>query len=246
MKERILILARWQRLVTEIGRVNGLLAGIPEKSAALDRETESFAQKLAEMDASVEALGKRYREMERESRKYLDGAKAKSARLLSIKTNKEYQAVLKEIEDAETANAALEDEMLALLDELDAAEEDRKRKKQAFGGVKVRIERDRDRLTTEEADLRRRLSVLEERRDGLEARIAAPDKTALDQARRRASGALVVSVRSCVCQGCRINIPAQMYNDLQKFEDLKCCPFCSRIIYWEPPELAAFDGDLED
>ena len=43
----------------------------------------------------------------------------------------------------------------------------------------------------------------------------------------------IVDVKMQVCQGCNMNIPPQMYNELQRGISLKYCPSCERIIYWQ-------------
>jgi predicted nucleic acid-binding Zn-ribbon protein len=43
----------------------------------------------------------------------------------------------------------------------------------------------------------------------------------------------VVAVWKEVCDGCHMSIPPQLYNELQKSNELITCPSCSRIIYWE-------------
>ena len=43
----------------------------------------------------------------------------------------------------------------------------------------------------------------------------------------------VVPVKNAVCYGCNVNLPPQMYNELQRRDSLKFCPNCERIIYWE-------------
>jgi len=50
---------------------------------------------------------------------------------------------------------------------------------------------------------------------------------------KRLSGAVaIVPAIASVCQGCNMNIPPQMYNELQRFDGIKFCPHCQRIIYW--------------
>jgi len=45
-----------------------------------------------------------------------------TVKLRSVKTNKEYQALLKEIEDQKAKNSKIEDQMLECLDRLDEVE----------------------------------------------------------------------------------------------------------------------------
>ena len=46
-------------------------------------------------------------------------------------------------------------------------------------------------------------------------------------------GIAIVPVKDAVCHGCNMNIPPQVYNELQRFDSLKFCPHCQRIIYWK-------------
>jgi len=48
-------------------------------------------------------------------------------------------------------------------------------------------------------------------------------------------GKAMAPVRNSICMGCHMNIPPQMYNELQRFDSLKLCPFCNRILYWDNP-----------
>ena len=43
----------------------------------------------------------------------------------------------------------------------------------------------------------------------------------------------IVAVQDAVCQGCNMNIPPQVYNELLRYDSLRYCPSCFRIIYWQ-------------
>ena len=49
----------------------------------------------------------------------------------------------------------------------------------------------------------------------------------------RRNGVAVVSARSAICSGCNMNLPPQLFNELQRSDELIYCPNCNRIIYWE-------------
>jgi predicted nucleic acid-binding Zn-ribbon protein len=44
-------------------------------------------------------------------------------------------------------------------------------------------------------------------------------------------GLAVVPVKDAVCHGCNVNLPPQLYNELFRYDSLKFCPNCHRIIY---------------
>jgi predicted nucleic acid-binding Zn-ribbon protein len=54
-----------------------------------------------------------------------------------------------------------------------------------------------------------------------------------DIIKQKRNNRAVVPVWKEICGGCHMNIPPQMYNNLQKYEELMLCPHCNRIIYWD-------------
>ena len=49
--------------------------------------------------------------------------------------------------------------------------------------------------------------------------------------KRRGVG--VVSVKQEICQGCFVNVPPQLFIEVQKNNAVVRCPNCNRILYWE-------------
>ena len=71
----------------------------------------------------------------------------------------------------------------------------------------------------------------------------------------------IVAVRNGVCTGCHMILPANFANEVREGENIKFCPYCSRILYYEDVaeeqqedffnigaagSLAGFDDDDED
>ena len=128
----------------------------------------------------------------------------------------------------------MEDEIISLLDELDALEN---------GGEDERggTERQPQQLTrSKRRNWRRELnSIAEElavcvgKSDELKKKIPADSSGNTIRSRAIGRGVAVVSVWKEVCDGCHMSIPPQLYNELQKSTRLLTCPNCNRIIYWE-------------
>jgi predicted nucleic acid-binding Zn-ribbon protein len=49
----------------------------------------------------------------------------------------------------------------------------------------------------------------------------------------RRGGVAVAEAKGGTCQGCRMRLPPQLYNELQRHEQIHYCPNCQRILYWE-------------
>ena len=50
----------------------------------------------------------------------------------------------------------------------------------------------------------------------------------------RRGGVAVVAVRGGTCQGCHMHVPPQLYNLIQRNEQLILCPNCQRMLFWQP------------
>jgi len=71
------------------------------------------------------------------------------------------------------------------------------------------------------------------KREAIRSEIKAKFLKKFDALKNLKNGRAVVPVWKEVCYGCHMNIPPQMYNELQRNESLMSCPHCERMIYWE-------------
>ena len=126
------------------------------------------------------------------------------------------------MEQAETAGAkadGLEAELAKLTAERDRESTELKEKVDKLSGE---IERERasrtEMVQTIEEDLRRRYEMIFSRRGGL----------------------AVVEARGGICQGCRMHVPPQLFNEIQRNLDrVFICPSCQRILYFRVESAAA-------
>jgi uncharacterized protein len=231
IREQIAILVRLQGIDSEIQKIEKRLGKIDGEMVILDLELEKFESAIKEKVSAREEYQKQYRSLESDANMNLPKIAKSKEKLTSVKTNKEYQALLKEIDDLNNANSKLEDQMLEILEQSENVEKQLSEKKQAFEAAKVRVvaekagiakaaEEDRSRLAGLQADFQTVLNTVN------------PDiMKAFRSVRSRIGNLAIVEVEDAVCAGCHMNIPPQMYNELQRFESLMYCPQCQRIIY---------------
>jgi predicted nucleic acid-binding Zn-ribbon protein len=237
MRAKIQTLVRLQTSEIEIHRLEQVLAAAPRRFEELTAERQALAEAVQAAEDQVADLNKRYRELEREARQQQDRAAKRAVRLNEVKTNKEYQATLKEIDDIRAGISTIEDEMLGLLEIIEAAEADLAEKRETFACRKEDLAVEAAAVEQAMADDRRRIDAACADREHL-ARQVAPELMAIylkAQAQQR-DGKAVAGVLNAVCQGCHMNIPPQLYNELQRQDDLKICPLCQRIIFWQTEE----------
>lgn len=233
-KEQIDILIELQTIETDRYQLQKRLEAKPAKLKSLDEEIESQGSALAGDEQSLTDLKRDYRTFEADMKINAERIKKLQERLRSVKTNREYQATLKEIDDLKAKNSAIEDRALETMDRIDAVEAAVAKEKEDLSLISEEIKQDRAAIEKEMAEEQQRLSELEKKRQDTAGRLDPSLMRTYHRILGLGYAVAIAPVVQSVCQGCNMNIPPQMFNELQRFDSLKFCPFCERILYWKP------------
>jgi predicted nucleic acid-binding Zn-ribbon protein len=150
-----------------------------------------------------------------------------------VKTNKEYQALLSEIDAVKEANSRMEEEILQVLDEIDELKKDLLKREKEVGVILEKIEVERKKLQEKIAHDEKAWNEQMERREVLSKQIESKLFKLYNTLKEKRQGVGVVSAKNETCQGCFVNVPPQMFIEVQKNNILIRCPNCNRILYWE-------------
>jgi predicted nucleic acid-binding Zn-ribbon protein len=233
LKEQLVFLIELQKMESAAGRIHAKKRNLPAQVNKLDEEFKAFCDILGTERGQMEDLRKRRREKDAQLLAGQQSLKRTRERLFEVKTNKEYQSMLKEIEIFEGKNSRMEDEVIALLDELDHHEAALKTKEEELEARRRCYEEEKSRLEAELNSLAEELDGYLRKSGELKKEIPAELIRKYEQIKGAGRGVAVVAVWKEVCDGCHMSIPPQLYNELQKTTALITCPNCNRIIYWE-------------
>ena len=227
-------LVNLQQIEIEARRIKTNLNSVDQRLEKLDDSLLDFKQVIEEQESVINQMNQQYRGYESDVRVNLDRIKKSEAKLSSVKTNKEYQASLKEIDELKEKNSKFEDDMIEFLDRIEEAENLLKAKTTEYAELQTRMNIEKEIIQKETEEGRRKLENLEAQLKTVSASIDAGLFATYNQVKSNQSNAIgIVAVIDAVCQGCNMNIPAQMYNELQRGDSLRKCPICERIIYWK-------------
>ena len=239
MKENLLLLIKLQECDSQLVKLSAKRKKLPEDIDKLDKEFSSFKEGIEKNKMKYNELKARHTESENKIKKLNDGMVKTKERMLEVKNNKEYQAMLKEIEIAESSRGDIETLIISILEELDKlsilVKKDDETLKQSRNEYEQENKIIEDDLNTIDADVvdweKKRIDLQKSVSDDLLARY--------EKIKKRNKGVGVISVWKAVCNGCHMNIPPQLYNELQKSNELLSCPNCNRIIYFQDMEKPA-------
>ncbi|MBS1114909.1 MAG: hypothetical protein H6Q94_638 [Nitrospirae bacterium] len=205
----------------------------PKEMKRMDERCRIEKERIQKEREKVELLEKDRRQKEHHLTAEQDKIKKTEGRMFEVKTNKEYQAVLTEIEGIKEGSSREEEEILRLLDEIDETKKSLARweKETAVSLEKIEAERKvlEGKITRDDAGCKKQI----ERREVLAKQIESRLFKLYDTLKEKRRGVGVVNVKNETCQGCFLNIPPQMYIEVQKNNTLIQCPHCNRILYWD-------------
>ena len=230
-----------QRL-QELQVLDSRIAGLERKLEAIPGRIQTIRDGLQQAKAGVDGIRakldgarKDIRTKEKELEYQAAQRKKLEAKLYEVKTNKEYSAVLAEIESAKVEKDRIEEEILALMElqerlgrevvEADA----RLRPQEAEAKVQ-------EAAATEEL---RALEVdVEAARSERESVVRDVPRDLLAQYARllkgRAGLAVALVGSNGICSGCRVTLTPQRFNEVRQSSQILVCENCGRFLYYQP------------
>jgi predicted nucleic acid-binding Zn-ribbon protein len=231
--EELETLCEMQKLDTRLIEHERKRAQAPKRLAEIEEDLQKAKDKMAKEKEIIEELDKERRRKETELDSEKERIKKVQSKLYEIKTNKEYQAVLKETEAAQAANDKTEEETILLLERIG---ELRKDYESSVAYVKKRdkeIDAEKKELEKEMSSLDSVVKKLKKERDALLSRVGGEAKARYKVLMEKRSGVAVVNVKNGICLGCYMNIPPQLFIEVTRNARLITCPSCNRIFYYQ-------------
>ncbi len=206
---------------------------IPSKISEAEQPLKESRMALDKTKQMRSSLEKKKRDKENGLDAINEKIKKLKARIAEIKTNKEYQAHLKEIESVEKERYTVEDEILFVMEEIEASSKKIESEEAKLRTEKDKIEAFKKHLEKEMLDAEKELLTLEETRLRIVDNI---DKETYKQyivLIESCNGIAVTEAKEEICQGCNMNIPPQLFVEIKKNEEIINCPQCRRILYYK-------------
>jgi hypothetical protein len=195
---------------SELNRIQAMIDVLKGSIAVLDAQRRDFSQDLLIEEGNV--------------------TKAES-RLPTIKTQREYVAVLKEVDTAKKMNKDIQDKIAALDAEIETLDNDCQEKEGELAQIQGEVKERQQEIA---AALKLSDKVLAEgdgRRDGFLEQIPASVRKRYEMLLDKRAGVAIVEARQETCCGCNMNLPPQLFNRLYTTKEMLTCPHCNRMIY---------------
>ena len=231
MNEGLRRLVRLQELMVASDALAERIAAIPAEVARLEKDLLAAQEELEKARAAVQEMQKDRRRLEGELMAVETKIAKYQSQLLEVKTNKEYQTMLHEIETCKAERATHDERILLEMEEtekrgaaLRVLEERLKEKRRA-------TEEGKRRLDETAAALRREQEGLEAERRELAATIPPDYLDPFLKVARQRKGLALVAVRDELCGGCHVRVMPKLIQQVRRATGLIACDSCKRYLY---------------
>ena len=235
MNPQLQFLIELQKFDLRIFEIQEQQQHIPELIKTAQAPTLDFANRLKSIKDAGEALTKERRSSEQELSVQEEHIHKIRGRLNELKTNKEYQAHLFEIELARKKKDLLEEAVLTVLERIEQNEKEAKELEENLQEAEENFNREKAQLESQVNTLNQELSELERQHEERARLMDAKVLARYSKLKTARKGFAIAQVRNGTCSGCRLQIPPQLIAEVKRGDELLNCSYCYRILYWESP-----------
>jgi uncharacterized protein len=212
-----------EREIQEIPRT------LTTKTELLNRMRKQFIdknQQVEEARANIRRLRGRLAEAELERENY-------EKQMDVIKTQREYEALDKEIRDATEKEQQLRKEILREEKEHEELTHELEREESMIDLQEKELEEEQQRIREESEEKLKNLESLKTEEGKITPGLDGEILFKFERIIRNKAGVGIVPVFNSVCTGCHMRLPAQFENEVRSGEEIQFCPYCSRILFFE-------------
>ncbi len=232
LKKEIDTLVRLQQIELEMNRLRQEVEKVENQKKELAVRLTAFETALDADKLALEQLQQHCIDLEGEIQVVNDRIIKSNETLRMVKTNKEYQVLLREVDDNKKRKNSLEDHVLTLYEQREDAEVRVKESQAQFLQLKAQVQAEQAKIDEQTVGDKERLSELEQQQQSIGKSL---DPALLNRFRRIAKmnqGQAVARVSNETCTGCFMNVPPQLCIEVQRGNQMISCPQCSRILYY--------------
>ena len=222
-----------QKIDFEIYNFKRELREKPDFITQLKEKFESNKEGLKKIEEKLKALAldRKAKELELQSKEG-DIVKA-NTQLFTLKTNKEYQAKLLEIEHIKADKSVMEEKILILFDEIDSVNALIAREKNKVAEEEKKFLTQKNEIDGLIKEIRDKLQAMEAQRNQITPEVNPAQLSRYERILENKDGLALVPIKNHCCGGCFMNVPEQVINEMRMHDRFISCEMCARLLYLE-------------
>jgi predicted nucleic acid-binding Zn-ribbon protein len=203
---------------------------VPGQIASAQKELEGKRGKLNALQEEIDSLKKQRNQLEQDAKAEADNMAKTKTKLPTVKTNKEYTAILLETDAIQAKISEIEDKELEVMELLEAKEQEIPALEAEFKGEEDQFKEYKQKKEAEQARSQKELGEAQAQRAELVNGIDPKFVKRYDRIRNARENLAVVSVKGETCQGCHQNLQPQVALEVRTGMRVHQCQSCDRFL----------------
>ena len=225
-----------QKIDSQLAEIEELLGDLPIKVTELKNKEDSLTSDFERGKARLKEIALEQHKTELNLAEFKEKIDKLKDQLFLVTNNKQYDALMLEIDHLKENLDRNETTELELLEEKDQLAEQVKSQEQSLESLSKE-------LSSKQVNLEQALAASSSEKKDLESRRkeTAKDLNASVLARYNRilsarNGLAVVSLEGRSCGGCGAALPPQLVAEVKTLMTIQNCSICTRFLFWEKPE----------
>lgn len=226
-------LIRLQEIDSEIRQTSLFLESIPPLIEDIDKKiAESGQVAAAAKDRMVHSQKKR-RELESEVKDIKVQIGKYKRQTNDVKTNKEYTALLKEIEESERKVDGLEEAFISEMLLEDDIQKEIRAASLKFAEAQEKLTREKERIFQKKREMEDKAALLAGQKENLLPQLPREQVSLYLRIYQNKGGMALSPVTDDFCSMCHMRVRPQVLNELKEAKKLILCENCGRVLYYK-------------
>ncbi len=250
MSQYLETIVELQEALDQLAEAKERLHGIPDWMRELHDEHGAKKAEITTLEESAETLAKERRTAEGAIADSQEKLKKFQQQINRVSTQREYGALLQEIDGAKAQIATLEEQAFSGLEKLEQTQRDLAARREGFKELDERYAGEQARWEAEKPAVAERVAELEARIRSLREKLPRGVYSQFERIRDRLGGSALAPIRLLErpggkgprewhCGACNFRVRPQVVVEIRNSNDLVQCDSCKRILYLPEAPAAA-------
>jgi predicted nucleic acid-binding Zn-ribbon protein len=226
-------LLKLQVIDYDIGELERSKEYLPDMIENLNREIAEARQKLEDARQAMEEARVRQKSLELEIKQKEAELQKYQQQMMSIKTNKEYDALVAEIDAVKQAISNGETELLETIEKAEALEKEIGDLEEKAAQIDENNSKQLEILQNKIDTIGDKMSEKEDERKAVLSEVPRNTLSIYERVRRGKGGQAVVAVKKRACGACFKALTPRQVQQVKSADRVYTCDHCGSIIFWD-------------
>lgn len=233
MKEDLELLMKMQGIDYDLGELERSKEYIPDMMDNLRRELQESEKLFRDTETELELSTVLQKNLELEVAALQENLKKLQSQMMAIKTNKEYDALVAQIDAVKESVGEKETKLLETIEKIESLSTNIDDYKKKAGDIEDQNKKQLDILQEKMDSVGEKIQKKENERQEIAVNVSKRTMSIYNRVRKVRGGMVVVPVRKRACGACYKALPPHLIQELKRGQKIIGCDNCGRLLIWQ-------------